>query len=204
MKFIVITQSDGKRRATEHDCPSLHDLHQKLAESGIEDYQVYCEISDLVESLSNRMLALERRLDEPSEVPTPITDNPNVIQTSTNQRPNPKSESKLLGIELIDKHVIPQDLDPDIYGGKVHVTLRFQNLTSERIRALKVSLDFLDLFDEKIFDVDITTNDPVEPGEFYIWSKNMTYLSTNDKHSRFVNLDKEDLTLLVKSEKVLT
>lgn len=106
MKFLVITQSNGRRGANEYDCPSFDYLQRKLAASGIEDYQAYCEISDLVESLSMRVSALERRLDASDEALAPKSDNPNIIQVSDSQRQNPQSQSNLLKIELVDKYIV--------------------------------------------------------------------------------------------------
>ncbi|MEM9009091.1 MAG: hypothetical protein AAGE59_36995 [Cyanobacteria bacterium P01_F01_bin.86] len=204
MKFVVITQSDEKQLVSEHDCPSLEDLRSKLTASGITDYRAYSEISDsdLVESLSLRVSALERRMDDFHQPNSSITD-PNVTAIPNQRRQNTQTQSTMVKVELVDIHLVPENYDLDIHEDRIEFELRFHNTSGDKIRAVKGDLVFHDLFDAEIFRIGITMNDPIAPGNFTTWSGGFPYDEFDCEHTHFARFKTEDLQLHLDNEKVV-
>jgi hypothetical protein len=202
MKFLVITQSDGKRRVSEHDCPSFDDLRAKLVASGSQDFRAYCEIGDLVESLSQRVSNLERYLEN-SNPSIPVSVDSNANDGSGKRQVISKPKSKLVRVELIEKHLILEDYELEIYESRINFELRFHNISKDKIRAVKGDLVFCDLFDAEIFRIGITMNDPIAPGKFSIWSGGFPYNQFDREHAHFAGFKKEDLHLYLDNEKVV-
>lgn len=200
MKFLVITQSNGKRRVNEHDCPSFDDLHQKLSASGIEDYQAYCEISDLVESLSMRVSALERRLDESNKTSTPATVDINLRSNNVldQQQKSTNPQEKLVEVELVNKALVAGD-----YGDQISFEIKFHNLSGRKIRAIKGDLVFLDLFDAEVFRIEATINKMIDPGNFSVWIGGFSCNQFMPNHIHFAQFKTEDLQLYLDDEKIL-
>lgn len=202
MKFLVITQSDGKRRVTEHDYPSFADLQSKLVDSNVEDYRVFCEISDLVESLSLRVAALEGRLDA-FNASIPATNDPKATAVPNKQQRNSQPNSNKVKVELVAKHLAPGNYDNGIYEDRIEFQIRFHNISRGNIRAVKGDLVFRDLFDAEIFRIGITMNDPIAPGQFATWSGGFPYNEFDREHAHFVGFKTEDLQLHLDNEKVV-
>ncbi|TWT93252.1 hypothetical protein Pla52n_59100 [Stieleria varia] len=202
MKFLVITQSDGKRRVSEHDCVTFDDLHSKLVASGVGDYRVFCEISDLVESLSLRVTALERRMDETNA--SSSASNNSIATTPNNRQRDAQPQSKMIKVELVGKSLIPENYDLEIYEDRIEFELRFHNISGDNIRAVKGDLVFSDLFDAEIFRIGITMNDPITPGKFATWSGGFPYNQFDREHAHFAGFKSEDLQLHLDNEKVVT
>lgn len=201
MKFLVIAKADGKRRVSEHDFPSLEALQSKLATSGLEDYRVYCEVSDLVESLSLRVSSLERQLEDlrPS---VPLHSKPNLNQAPDTQLKS-TSGTNAVRVELVDIHLLLEDYDLEIYESRINFELRFHNLLEAPIRAVKGELVFSDLFDAEVFRIGITMNTPIPPGEFATWSGGFPYNQFDREQAHLAGFKKEDLQIHLANERVV-
>lgn len=203
MKFLVLTQSDGKRRVSEHDCPSFDDLHSKLAATGVTDYRAYCEISDLVKTLSQRVAALERQLDS-SDTSSPSNSDYTAIVAPNKPQRKDRPASQLIKVELVNKYFVPENYDLGVHEDRIDFELRFHNISKDKIRAVKGDLVFCDLFDDEIFRIGITMNDPVAPGDFSTWSGGFPYNEFDREHAHFVGFKTEDLQVHLEKEKCVT
>lgn len=202
MKFLVITQSEGKRRVGEHECASFSELHSKLTSAGVKDFRIYCEVGDLVESLSIRVEAIENQLTG-LKTPSPRTESPaNGLASSTGH--GTSLQSGCVKVELVAKHLILQNYDLEIYEDRILFELRFHNISKDKIRALKGDLVFSDLFDEEVFRIGITMNEPVLPGKSCNWSGGFAYNQFLPEHVHFAGFKAEDMHVHLENERVVT
>ena len=202
MKFLVIINSAGKRQVKEYDAPSFEQLNSKLMEVGAKDFRIFCEISDLVESLSDRVTVLEKKIVHiDSSIAESHDQNTNIAPDDRQHKVQPSSKS--IRIELINKDLVLADGSRSIYQSHINFTLHVHNISNTKIRAVKGDLVFHDLFDAEIFRIGITMNNPIKPGKFEVWSGGFEYNEFLPEHVHFAGFNANDLTLTLDNEKIV-
>jgi hypothetical protein len=201
MKFLIITNSNGKRRVKEHDFSSYEALKSKLIESGVENSRIFCEISDLIESLSSRVTALEKKQIVFDKINTNAPDK--ITSETSNVLQKAQPNSKFIRVELIEKNLVLEDYDLGIHEDQIEFQLHFHNISDAKIRAVKGDLVFHDLFDTEVFRIGVTMNNSIEPGKFSAWSGGFIYNEFIQEHVHFLGFKTDDLKLTLDNEKIV-
>jgi len=85
----------------------------------------------------------------------------------------------------------------------ISFTFLFTNNLEQRIRAAKGSVVFMDLFGEEWWNIGLTLNDPIEPGETISWIGQIDYNGFIDAHKTARRSDPKGIQIRYDVEQIL-
>lgn len=106
--------------------------------------------------------------------------------------------SKIIGVAIYDKGF--QEVDWQDYNT---FKFAFENKSDKGIRAFKGTVVFTDLFNEKIYSLNLTIDEPILSGQTLIWNGQADYNPYREQDVVLRNKELDDLKIIWKPEKII-
>ncbi|KAB1064083.1 hypothetical protein [Salibacter halophilus] len=110
-------------------------------------------------------------------------------------------------IERLQNAVMVSCFDKGFYEAQYEEFLTYgfaiKNKSDKDIRAVKGAVVFNDVFDEEIYSLNLTYDQPIKSGEQIKWNAQSDYNQFTDEHQRLKNKELKDIKVVWKPEKVI-